>query len=105
MRSLACSQSVDSLPLLQELEVPKGTHISLGGGVRGKTVPGLSGLSPVDLPSALRDLLPMLSIWSKSWTFLQRLVMLNQHENEFVRDQMCRVRCGHKICQVGWSTF
>lgn len=37
--------------------------------------------------------------------FPAEAVMLNQHENEFVRDQMCMVRCGHKVCQVVWSAF
>lgn len=49
-----------------------GARLPLGGRERGKAVPSLSGLSPVDLPSAWRDPLLILSIWSTSWAFLQR---------------------------------
>lgn len=90
-----------SPPFLQELEVPKGTHIPIGGGVRGTAASGLSGLLLLDLPSALTNPFHLEQIMDLP----AEAVMLNQHGNEFVRDQMCRVGCGHKVHQGVWSAF
>ena len=62
---------------------PPGTVVLWGPPWRGCRL-GVSGLSSVDLPFALRDPLLILSTWSNSWIFTEA-VMLNRHENGFER--------------------
>lgn len=70
---------------------------------------GVSGLSSVDLSSALRESITntfhLEQIMDFFFFFFTRGRMLNQHENKFEGYHMCRVRCGHKAHQVVWPTF